>query len=97
MHTPAGRLRLKVEAVRGSPDAAQMVEATLRAIPGVLEATANPGTGLEGAHAPDQLRAAGAGPQAATWTAWIARTVAVVAVEAALQQALGPFFWARRC
>ena len=119
MHTPAGRLRLKVEAVRGSPDAAQMVEATLRAIPGVLEATANPGTGsvsllyepeqiaapeihealqsLEVARAPDQPRAAGVGPQAATWTAWIARTVAVVAVEAALQQALGPFFWARRC
>lgn len=119
VHTPAGRLRLKVEAVRRSPDAAQTVEATLRAIPGVLEATANPGTGsvsilyqpkqiaapeihgavqtVEVAHVPGQPRAAGAGPHAVTWTAWIARTVAVVAIEAALQQALGPLFWPRRC
>jgi Heavy metal associated domain 2 len=44
-HTVPGRLRVKLPGLKGSPRQAERLEATVRQLPGVSEATANPTTG----------------------------------------------------
>ena len=45
LHALEGRLRIKIECVKGSPDAAEEVETLLASIDGIERATANPSTG----------------------------------------------------
>lgn len=45
VHASAGRIRLKVDDIRGNPDRARDIEARLRALTGVHTADANPLTG----------------------------------------------------
>jgi hypothetical protein len=110
------RVRLTVDAVRGSVARARDVERTLRTIPGVLAVEIDPHTGSTlidydphaGAHEVEAelvdpaaevtaLCPVQRAPRGTLTLSKFVETLVIVGLELALQRALGPFFWPRRC
>lgn len=101
-------LRLNVDNDRRSPESVDVAGDTLRGIPGVSVVATDPRTGslvigYEPAEAPRAEWPNSEAPvpptrsRSTTWAVWLGETLALVAVEIALQQALGPLFLRRRC
>ena len=107
----SGGLQLTVDGMRGSPGTARSVVDTLRGIPGVRDVVADPQTGRVAIryephaaveHTPPRMElsarreAVSAAVVQTPVLTRIVETVVIIAVELALQRALGPL-WPKRC
>jgi hypothetical protein len=108
----SGGLQLLVDGMRGSPGTARSVADTLRGIPGVRDVVADPLTGRVAIRyepraaivpPPPRMERSPARREAVSVAAVqtplltrIIQTVVIIALELALQRALGPL-WPKRC